>query len=173
MKDAYQRRRTKARVEKTRAPEAHATRQLEFAKRSSRTRPARPSCCPADGDGRPTAPASISDGKKLIARDAKNNPALLRASTGPTTPPSACCASRRASCATARSTASKTSPPSAACPTIDLALVEDGIEIGKQLMAEMLAAQGAATPHTGLNEVGTMSAMAAERKELKAEEPKA
>jgi hypothetical protein len=49
---------------------------------------------------------------------------------------------------------------------IDLTLVEDGIEIGKQLMAEMLAQQGAATPHSGLNEVGTMSALAVERKEL-------
>ena len=56
--------------------------------------------------------------------------------------------------------------------TIDLALVEEGIEIGRQLMEEMLAAQGAATPHSGLNEVGTMSALAVERKELKNEEPR-
>jgi hypothetical protein len=54
--------------------------------------------------------------------------------------------------------------------TIDLALVEEGIEFGKQAMAEMIAAQGSATPHTGLNEVGTMSAMAAERAELKNKE---
>jgi hypothetical protein len=47
--------------------------------------------------------------------------------------------------------------------TIDLALVEQGIEFGKQAMAEMIAKQA------GLNEVGTMSAMAAERAELKKE----
>jgi hypothetical protein len=40
-------------------------------------------------------------------------------------------------------------------------------------MAEMLASQASATPHTGLNEVGTMSAMAAERAEIENEGPKA
>jgi len=53
--------------------------------------------------------------------------------------------------------------------TIDLALVEEGIDYGKKLMEEMLASQGSSTPHSGLNEVGTMSAMAAERAELKNE----
>jgi Proto-chlorophyllide reductase 57 kD subunit len=57
--------------------------------------------------------------------------------------------------------------------TIDLALVEEGIEYGKKAMAEMLASQSASTPKSGLNEVGTMSAMAAERAELKNEERKA
>ena len=43
-------------------------------------------------------------------------------------------------------------------------------DTASKLMAEMLASQAAATPHTGLNEVGTMSAMAAERAELKNQE---
>jgi GMP synthase-like glutamine amidotransferase len=58
-----------------------------------------------------------------------------------------------------------------ALASIDLALVEEGIEYGKQMMAEMLANQSAATPHSGLNEVGTITAMAVERAELKNETP--
>jgi hypothetical protein len=52
---------------------------------------------------------------------------------------------------------------------IDLSLVEEGIDHGKKMMAETIAAQAAATPRTGLNEVGTMSAMAVERREASGE----
>jgi hypothetical protein len=51
---------------------------------------------------------------------------------------------------------------------IDLALVEEGIEFGKQAMADMIAKQAG-----GLNEVGTMSALAEHRAAIKAEGPKA
>jgi hypothetical protein len=46
---------------------------------------------------------------------------------------------------------------------IDLSLVEEGIEIGKRLMEEAIAAQEAAQAKGGLNDVGTFSALISKR----------
>jgi hypothetical protein len=164
MKDAYQRRRTKARVEKSARMKKLDVITLEFAKKVIE-----------DETGAPlekgTLPFSqkedmgsvpFSDEKKLIARDAKNVPlvstfawtddAAQRALRIPSGFMRNRTQDRIEALATERSLA-----------TIDLALVEEGIEFGKLAMAEMIAKQA------GLNEVGTMSAMAAERAELKKE----
>jgi nucleotide-binding universal stress UspA family protein len=159
MKDAYQRRRTKARVEKSARMKKMDVITLEFAKKVIE-----------DETGAPlditetTAPEASGD-KKLIARDAKNVPlvsifewtdeAAQRALRIPAGFMRNRTQERIEAIATER-----------AMTTIDLATVEEGIEYGKKAMAEMLASQAAATPHSGLNEVGTITAMTVERKEL-------
>jgi nucleotide-binding universal stress UspA family protein len=165
MKDAYQRRRTKARVEKSARLKKLPAITLEFAKRIIEeevgTLPF------SQNEDTELLPPTDSE-KKLIARDAKNVP--LVSTFGWTDE-----AAQRALRIPAGFMRNRTQDrieamaKERAATTIDLALVEEGIEYGKKLMAEMLASQAAATPHTGLNEVGTMSAMAAERAELKTE----
>src|SRR5262245_12038284 len=162
MKDAYQRRRTKARVEKSARLKKLPAITLEFAKKVIE-----------DETGAPLAvaelpveePTSLPSEKKLIARDAKNVPLF---SSYAWTDEAAQRALRIPAGFMRNRTQDRIEAAAAErnLTTIDLALVEEGIEYGKKLMAEMLASQAAATPHTGLNEVGTMSAMAAERKEI-------
>jgi hypothetical protein len=122
-----------------------------------------------------TVPSGELSEKKLIARDAKNVPLV---STFDWTTDAAQRALRIPSGFMRNRTQDRIEAlaKERAMTTIDLALVEEGIEFGKQAMAEMIAAQGAqgkATPHSGLNEVGTMSAMAAERAAIKPEGPDA
>jgi nucleotide-binding universal stress UspA family protein len=165
MKDAYQRRRTKARVEKSARLKKLPAITLEFAKRIIEeevgTLPF------SQNEDMELLPPTDSE-KKLIARDAKNVPLV---STFAWTDEAAQRALRIPAGFMRNRTQDRIEAMAQerAATTIDLALVEEGIEYGKKLMAEMLASQAAATPHTGLNEVGTMSAMAAERAELKTE----
>jgi len=74
MTDAYKRRRVKARVEKAARLKRMSAVSLEFARGMIEEETGVPLVLPANGDVAAEAPASISEGKKLIARDAKNNP---------------------------------------------------------------------------------------------------
>jgi GMP synthase-like glutamine amidotransferase len=116
----------------------------------------------------PVVEGTVPADKKLIARDAKHVPLV---SSFAWTDEAAQRALRIPSGFMRNRTQDRIEAMAAerSLATIDLALVEEGIEYGKQLMEEMLASQASATPHSGLNEVGTMSAMAAERAELKNE----
>jgi nucleotide-binding universal stress UspA family protein len=168
MKDAYQRRRTKARVEKSARMKKLDVITLEFAKRVIEEETGAPvemgekGTVPSSG----TAPFSETSEKKLIARDSKNVPLV---STFAWTDDAARRALRIPSGFMRNRTQDRIEALAAerALTTIDLALVEEGIEFGKQAMAEMIAKQD------GLNEIGTMSAMAAKRAAIKAEGPKA
>ncbi len=166
MKDAYQRRRTKARVEKSARLKKLPAITLEFARRVIEDETGTPLEKGTDPvSAAETGSVPFSNDKKLIARDAKNVPLLstfewaddaaqrlLRVPAG---------FMRNRTQDRIEALASERS-----LAAIDLAVVEEGIECGRKAMAEMIASQASATPHTGLNEVGTMSAMAAERAEL-------
>ncbi|HEX4822936.1 MAG TPA: universal stress protein [Candidatus Polarisedimenticolaceae bacterium] len=163
MKDAYQRRRTKARVEKSARMKKMDVVTLDFAKKivedETGTVPVFEGTVPSVG----TLPSDSE--KKLIARDSKNVPLV---SSFEWTDEAAQRALRIPSGFMRNRTQDRIEAIAAErnMTTIDLAVVEEGIEFGKKAMAEMLAAQGAQTPHTGLHEVGTVAAMAVERKEI-------
>ncbi len=142
MKDAYKRRRTKARVEKTARLKQAATsspssspEQVIEEETGSAGR-----CCRSTGDRRSTARPAV-EARRAEEADRprrQERPALLRARLDRATPSSASCASPRASCATGPRTASRRSPPSAASPRSISPLVEEGIEDGRKLMEEMI-----------------------------------
>jgi len=165
MKDAYQRRRTKARVEKSARMKKLDVITLEFAKRVIEEETG----APVELGTAPVSEETVPDlsEKKLIARDAKNVPLV---STFDWTPEAAQRALRIPSGFMRNRTQDRIEALATerSLTQIDLALVEEGIEFGKQAMAEMLAQQAG-----GLNEIGTMSAMAAKRAEIKSEGPKA
>jgi len=167
MKDAYQRRRTKARVEKSARLKKLPAITLEFAKKVIEDETGAPmGTVPFSGsEEKGTVPSADSE-KKLIARDAKHVPLL---STFDWTEDAAQRALRIPAGFMRNRTQDRIEAMAAerSVTTIDIALVEEGIEYGKKAMAEMLASQSASTPKSGLNEVGTMSAMAVERAELK------
>jgi len=73
MQDAYKRRRVKARVEKAARLKRMSTVSLEFARALIEEETGTPVVLPANGEAA-AAPAPVGEGKKLIARDAKNNP---------------------------------------------------------------------------------------------------
>jgi nucleotide-binding universal stress UspA family protein len=73
MQDAYKRRRVKARVEKAARLKRMSTVSLEFARGMIEEETGAPVVLPAEGTVAAT-PAPVSDGKRLIARDAKKNP---------------------------------------------------------------------------------------------------
>jgi hypothetical protein len=148
MKNAYQRRRVKARVEKRARMMKLDAITLEFARQvieeetgspleiqtsSERTNTARP------GDSRAEEiTAAAADGPRLIARDEKKNPLI---STFEWTAD----ATQRILRVPAGFMRNKTQERieelarERAATTIDLTLVEDGIEIGKKMMAEMIS----------------------------------
>lgn len=190
MQDAYKRRRVKARVEKAARLKRMSTVSLEFARALIEEETGVPVVLPANGEVA-EAPASISDGKKLIARDAKNNPlfselaweqdAIDRVLRVPAGFMRDRTQRRIEEIAVERSVA-----------TVDLALVEAGIEDGRKAMEEMIkgyqanpaparAVMEAAEPPREerivrvepvstsagalpLNEVGIMAAMEAKRR---------
>jgi len=159
MKDAYQRRRTKARVEKSARMKKLDVITLEFAKKVIEDETGAPVEL-----GTGTAlevPVPSSSDKKLIARDAKNVPLV---STFDWTADAVARALRIPSGFMRNRTQDRIEALAAerSVAQVDLALVLEGIEFGKQAMAEMVARQ-----EGGLNEIGTMSAMAAKRAELK------
>ncbi len=143
MKDAYTRRRTKARVEKNARMRRMSTVTLEFARAIVEEETGKP----LDLESAPTREeirtsdsvedARTEDGKKLIARDSKNNPLLssfdwtedaikrvLRVPAG--------------FMRDRTQTRIEELAAERALATIDLAAVEDGIEHGRQMMAEMI-----------------------------------
>ncbi len=140
MKDAYQRRRTKARVEKQARMRKHDVVTLDFARRVIEEETGVPLAVlpPVAGLSKDSASVSVEDGKKLVARDAKNNPLfssrawtedaverILRVPAGFMRNKTQ---ERIEELARERSAA-----------TVDLVIVEDGIEIGKRMMAEMIS----------------------------------
>ncbi|HKQ61635.1 MAG TPA: universal stress protein [Candidatus Polarisedimenticolaceae bacterium] len=177
LKDAYQRRRAKARVEKSARVKKLPTVTLDFARRVIEEETGLPLVVPPAGElplpeaGVVPAAAAVEDGLKLVARDAKNNPLL---SVFDWTPE----AIERVLRVPAGFMRKKTQDRieelarERQAAAIDLTLVEDGIAFGRKMMEEMITGYQAAGGGNGtkgetyLNEVGVMSAMAAKRKEL-------
>ena len=141
MKNAYQRRRVKARVEKRARMKKLDAITLDFAREVIEEETGTPLDIqvPARNDGKTPDPADTGAGEvRLIARDDKNNPLvssfewtndaaqrILRVPAGFMRNRTQ---ERIEELARERSAAA-----------IDLVLVEDGIEIGKKMMAEMIA----------------------------------
>jgi hypothetical protein len=189
MQDAYKRRRVKARVEKAARLKRLSSVTLEFARALIEEETGQPVVLPTNGDAPVAAPASLSEGKKLIARDAKNNPLfseldwaqdaidrILRVPAGFMRDRTQ---RRIEEIAQERRVAA-----------IDLAIVEAGIEDGRKAMEEMIKGYQAnpaparevmeraeparvervepASTSAGalpLNEVGIMAAMEAKRRQ--------
>ncbi len=148
MKNAYQRRRVKARVEKRARMMRLDAITLEFARQVIEEETGAPLEIQAPS-GEKTATGTGSDAK-LVARDDKKNPLI---STFDWTDEAA----QRIFRVPAGFMRSQTQARieelarERAAATIDLALVEEGIEFGKRMMAEMIASYsapgaGAATP---------------------------
>jgi nucleotide-binding universal stress UspA family protein len=146
MKNAYQRRRTKARVEKRARMMKLDAITLEFARQVIEEETGTPleillpsaNLATAHAGKPDAASTGAGDQARLIARDDKNNPLI---STFDWTSD----ATQRIFRVPAGFMRSKTQERieelarERAASTIDLALVEDGIEIGKRMMAEMIA----------------------------------
>jgi proto-chlorophyllide reductase subunit len=153
MKNAYQRRRVKARVEKRARMMKLDTITLVFAR-----------AVIEEETGTPleigSAAVGVTSDSKLVARDEKKNP-LISAFEWTAE------ATQRIMRVPAGFMRNKTQERieelarERAVTTIDLALVEDGIEIGKKMMAEMIATyQGPPAPAAkhNLNEVSPITA---------------
>ena len=148
MKNAYQRRRTKARVEKRARMKKLDTITLEFAREVIEEETGAPLQIqvPSPNDLMPAQPAAATESEngavgeaKLIARDERKNPLI---STFDWTSEAA---QRilRVPAGFMRNKVQERVEALArerAAATIDLTLVEAGIEIGKQMMAEVIAA---------------------------------
>ncbi|HEY4671270.1 MAG TPA: universal stress protein, partial [Gemmatimonadaceae bacterium] len=162
MKNAYQRRRVKARVEKRARMTKLDTITLDFARQvieeetgsplqiqsaSARSATARP------GEAGAAEQTSAGEGARLIARDDKKNPLI---STFNWTDD----ATQRILRVPAGFMRNKTQERieelarERAATTIDLPLVEDGIELGKKMMAEMISTYSA-PPSTGMKSAGS------------------
>jgi hypothetical protein len=135
MKNAYQRRRTKARVEKRARMKKLDAITLEFAREVIEEETG----VPLAGTSSPrSVPAETPDGARLIGRDERNNPLI---STFDWTSDAA----QRIFRVPAGFMRSQTQERieelarDRAATAIDLGLVEEGIEIGKRMMAEMIA----------------------------------
>jgi nucleotide-binding universal stress UspA family protein len=167
MKNAYQRRRVKARVEKRARMMKLDAITLDFARQVIEEETGAPLDIKASDDAAQAHAAEASDGgngaasdARLIARDERKNPLI---STFEWTNDAA----QRVLRVPAGFMRNKTQERieelarERAASTIDLPLVEEGIEIGKKMMAEMIATyQG--PPATGtkpmLNEVSPLTA---------------
>ncbi len=159
LKEPYQRRRTKARVEKSARLRKLPTVTLEFARQIIEEETG----LPFAPDANATAPVEeIPAEKKLVARDAKNVPLfsvfdwtadgvqrILRVPSGFMRDRTQ---TRVEEIAAERGLVS-----------IDLALVEEGIEHGRQMMQEMLKAQGVGVPNAALHEAPSPAATVADR----------
>ncbi len=144
MQDAYKRRRVKARVEKGARMKKLPTITLEFAKQIVEDETGEPLVLPEreNGETAPAEPVAPED-KRLIARDDKKNPlfsawewsydAVERMFQVPSGFMRDRTQQRVEDIASERG-----------APRIDHALVEEGIEMGKRLMEELLAQQEAA-----------------------------
>jgi hypothetical protein len=174
MKNAYQRRRVKARVEKRARMKKLDAITLEFARQVIEEETGAPLAIQAagaergegvpasDGDGGSggAKPPGLSTEAKLVARDEKKNPLV---STFEWTAE----ATQRVLRVPAGFMRNKTQERieelarERTATAIDLALVEEGIELGKKMMAEMIATYSppttAAAKHN-LNEVSPLTA---------------
>jgi nucleotide-binding universal stress UspA family protein len=138
MKDAYQRRRVKARVEKRARMRKLTTVTLDFAREVIEEETGTPLDIVAPAPLLDAARGAAADGPRLLGRDDKNNPlvsaldwtadALKRILRVPAGFMRDQTQERIEALARERSLA-----------RIDLPLVEEGIEVGKRLMAEMIA----------------------------------
>jgi hypothetical protein len=166
MKNAYQRRRVKARVEKRARMTKLDTITLDFARQVIEEETGTPLDIKSVGPVPNVAPGREAAGQagdateaKLIARDDRKNPLV---STFEWTSD----ATQRILRVPAGFMRNKTQERiealarERAATTIDLALVEDGIEIGKQMMAEMIANYSA--PPAGAKPAAPTPATAAE-----------
>ncbi len=145
MKNAYQRRRVKARVEKRARMMKLDAITLDFARQVIEDETGTPLDiqAPAAGAGAAgagSAGAGAASEAKLIARDDKNNPLI---STFDWTTDAAQRVLRVPSGFMRNKTQERIEELARerGATTIDLSLVEEGIEIGKRMMAEMIAAQ--------------------------------
>ena len=165
MKNAYQRRRVKARVEKRARMMKLDAITLDFARQVIEEETGVPLeiQVPAAGTARTPAvaaaeaPAAVSNEARLVARDDKKNPLIANFEwTGD--------AAQRVLRVPAGFMRNKTQERieelarERGATTIDLALVEDGIEFGKRMMAEMIATYSA----PGAKPAGTPAAPPAE-----------
>ena len=154
MKDAYQRRRTKARVEKQARLRKLDIVTLDFARRVIEEETGVPlelasgsAAAGLDGAAAVAAPpvGLLDEGKKLVARDAKNNPLLSAFAWTPD-------AVTRVLKVPAGFMRNRTQDRIEALALergaleIDLELTEEGIDHGRRAMAEMLAGEAAGVP---------------------------
>jgi hypothetical protein len=177
MADAYTRRRTKARVEKSARMRRMSTITLDFARAIVEEKTGKPLVLGPEADEpaaraeTPQETAPADDGKKLIARDAKNNPLV---SSYEWTADAVKRVLRVPAGFMRNKTQDRIEEVAAEreVKTIDLDLVEDGIEMGRQMMASMIQTyqanpeaarqQSSTTPSNGgdtgpaLNEAGLM-----------------
>ena len=182
IRDGYKRRRTKARIEKAARIRRLDTVSLEFAKRIIEEETGVPLVMPEEGE--PAPPPETQDGKKLIARDAKQTPLFSEFAWAT----DAAARILRVPAGFMRNRTQQRIEQLASergVATIDLALVEEGIEHGRQAMEEMIKnAQPAArrcareamasanesrprpasSNGLALNEVGVMAVMEARRR---------
>ncbi len=179
IRDGYKRRRTKARIEKAARLRRLASVTLEFAKGMIEEETGTALVLPPDGP-ETEVPVETQEGKKLVARDEKRNPLFSEFAWTDE-------AAKRVLRVPAGFMRNRTQQRvedmarERKAASIDLGLVEEGIEQGRKLMEEMIQgykenpqqvreAVMAATPvpakETGglpLNEVGIMAAMEAKR----------
>jgi hypothetical protein len=163
MKNAYQRRRVKARVEKRARMMKIDAITLDFARQVIEEETGAPLAIGGSasapegataGSGAP--PAADAGEARLIARDANKNPLI---STFEWTSDAA----QRVLRVPAGFMRNKTQERieelarERGATTIDLTLVEDGIEIGKKMMAEMIATYDKGTGRPNLNEVSPIT----------------
>ena len=181
MTDAYRRRRVKARVEKSARGKRMATVTLEFARPLIEEELDGPLVLPATEDAAAEATPQAGAGEaKLVARDDKRNPLV---STLDWDAPAVERLFRVPSGFMRKRTQQRVEALAAerGRDSVDLALVEAGIELGRELMEEMIAGYREAQPEPGtptvrarrpaaadsgayLNEVGILSTLEARRR---------
>jgi nucleotide-binding universal stress UspA family protein len=139
IQDAYRRRRAKARIEKSARLKRLPAVTLEFARPVLEEETGAPITLPATDEAPAPAPAApvVGDGKKLVARDEKQNPLL---STFDWTPEAAARVLRVPPGFMRNRTQERIEALAREreVATVDLELVEKGIEIGRALMAQMI-----------------------------------
>jgi hypothetical protein len=174
MKNAYQRRRVKARVEKRARMMKLDAITLEFARQVIEEETGAPLEIQGGATQIPESAAAAAGEARLVARDDKKNPLIstfdwtadaaqriLRVPAGFMRNKTQ---ERIEELARARAAACPAEASGEGRSTIDLALVEEGIEIGKKMMAEMIATyQGPPSTSTKpmLNEVSPLTARSA------------
>ena len=162
MKDAYQRRRTKARVEKSARLKKLDVITLDFARKIVEDETGSPiGALEALPDAAKDDVTPMQPGMKLISRDEKKVPLL---STLDWTADAAARVLRVPAGFMRDNTQTRIEEMAVArsINPIDLYLVEEGLEIGRKLMAEAIAAQDA--KKAPLNDVGHLSAIIAKSK---------
>jgi nucleotide-binding universal stress UspA family protein len=163
MKNAYQRRRVKARVEKRARMMKLDAITLQFAREVIEEETGTPLEIGTTTTGVAGDPATSNGEKRLVARDDKKNPLI---STFEWTADAVQRVLRVPAGFMRNQTQERIEELARerAATTIDLGLVEDGIEIGKKMMAEMIAtyqSPAATSAKPSLNEVSPITARGA------------